>query len=164
MLSGDMADILSNLYLAHSVKWYEDNFKVSKLLSEYVINRLCNENQIIFNRILDNNAFLKPLLFYMKKNISNEKYSNKQNIIDELLNNEKILNKLKEDLFIEDNIIHKLINLDNYNIPNTKSVHYKSWELINKIIGNLVNITNYNKTDKLDKIFKRENEYKEFKF
>tara|TARA_B100000524_G_C23651681_1_gene370373 strand:+ start:18 stop:1952 length:1935 start_codon:yes stop_codon:yes gene_type:complete len=116
MLSGDMADILSNLYLAHSVKWYEDNFKVSKLLSEYVINRLCNENQIIFNRILDNNAFLKPLLFYMKKNISNEKYSNKQNIIDELLNNEKILNKLKEDLFIEDNIIHKLINLDNYNI------------------------------------------------
>ena len=39
---------------------------------------------------------------------------------------------------------------DNYNIPNTKSVHYKSWELINKIIGNKVNITNYNKTDKLD--------------
>ena len=53
---------------------------------------------------------------------------------------------------------------DNYNIPNTKSVHYKSWELINKIIGNVVNITNYNKTDKLDKIFKRINEYKGFKF
>lgn len=53
---------------------------------------------------------------------------------------------------------------DNYNIPNTKSVHYKSWELINKIIGNKITITNYNKTDKLDKIFKRVNEYKGFKF
>jgi len=53
---------------------------------------------------------------------------------------------------------------DNYNIPNTKSVHFKSWELINNIIGNKVNITNYNKTDKLDKIFKREKKYKGFNF
>ena len=114
MLSGDMADILSNLYLAHSVKWYEDNFNVSKLLSEYIINRLCNENQVIFNRIIDNNLYLKPFLFYIKKNIPNEKYSDKQKIINELLNNEKILAKLKEDLFIEDNILKKLIDLDHY--------------------------------------------------
>lgn len=135
MLSGDMADILSNLYLAHSVKWYEDNFNVSKLLSEYIINRLCNENQVIFNRIIDNNLYLKPFLFYIKKKIPNEKYSDKQKIINELLNNEKILAKLKEDLFIEDNILKKLIDLDHYSI---NSEEYK------KLYDEIIQVDEFN--------------------
>ena len=37
MLSGDMADIFSNLYLALSVKYYHHNNNASKLLTDYII-------------------------------------------------------------------------------------------------------------------------------
>lgn len=45
-----------------------------------------------------------------------------------------------------------------------KKVHYVSWGIINNIIGNKTEIINYNKTDKLDKFFTREIEYKGFIF
>ena len=63
MLSSDMADILSNLYLGHSVQWYHKNYNISEKLTEYSIDRLCQENQRIFNRIIDNNGYLRYLLF-----------------------------------------------------------------------------------------------------
>lgn len=53
---------------------------------------------------------------------------------------------------------------DNYNIPRGKTVHLKSWELINKKLNDKCKIINYNKTDKLDKLFNREKKYKDFIF
>lgn len=53
---------------------------------------------------------------------------------------------------------------DIYNKPNTKTVHYVSWKMINNLIGNKAEIINYNKTDKLDKYFTREIQYKGFYF
>ena len=43
MLSGDMADIFSNLYLSISVNYYENNYNVSKKLTNYIIDQLLNE-------------------------------------------------------------------------------------------------------------------------
>jgi len=45
MLSGAMADIFSNLYLALSVQYYHNNYKASIKLTDYIINKLLNENQ-----------------------------------------------------------------------------------------------------------------------
>ena len=42
-LSGDMADILSNLYLAHSVNIYHTNYNISKPLTDFCIDRLCTQ-------------------------------------------------------------------------------------------------------------------------
>lgn len=53
---------------------------------------------------------------------------------------------------------------DIINKPNTKTVHYVSWGIINNLIGNKTEIINYNKTDKLDKIFTRKIQYKGFHF
>ena len=64
-----MADIFSNLYLCHSVIWYHEQHKVSHKLTEYCVNRLLNENNIIFNRVLDNNPLLNILLFNLKKKL-----------------------------------------------------------------------------------------------
>lgn len=116
MLSGDMADILSNLYLAHSVKWYDDNYKVSSSLTEYCINRLCQENQTLFNRILDNNIHLKFILFNVKKPIKEDNYVNRKKIIDELLNNNTLMEHVKKNIYIENNIIADLIKLDELDI------------------------------------------------
>ena len=43
-LSADMADIFSNIYFAYSIAWEYENNKTSKILTEYCIQRLINEN------------------------------------------------------------------------------------------------------------------------
>ena len=53
-ISGDMADILSNLYLGYCLKWYEMSNESSQILTDYCINRLINENKIIINRVIEN--------------------------------------------------------------------------------------------------------------
>ena len=113
MLSSDMADLLSNLYLAHSVKWQEDNENISNKLSNYCINRLCNDNQIILNRVIENSG-LNMLLFFSKKKINIDSYKCKKEIIDELLSNNKIMDSLKENVLYENSILELLFNLDKY--------------------------------------------------
>ena len=111
-LSGDMADILSNLYLAHSVKWYEKNNNISKKLTNYTIDRLCKENQIKFNNVIDNIPMLKYILFNIKSEIKSDNYNDRRDIIDEYLNNKKIRNELLRDVYIENNILGSLLKLD----------------------------------------------------
>ena len=113
MLSSDMADLLSNLYLAHSVKWQEDNENISSKLSNYCINRLCKDNQIILNRVIENSG-LSMLLFFSKKRISVDNYECKKEIIDELLTNNKIMDSLKENVVYENTVLELLFNLDKY--------------------------------------------------
>ncbi len=112
-LSADMADIFSNLYLAHSVVWYHNNYSVSKTLTDYCVDRLCTENQIIMNRVIDNLGCLGYLVTFSKQNIKSSSYSENRSIIKELKNNSKIMDHLTNDIFIsEDNILGKLRKLD----------------------------------------------------
>lgn len=129
-LSSDMADILSNLYLAHSVRWYEENNNISTLLSNYVINRLCMENQIKFNNVIDNTGYIKFFLFFTKKSIKSESYKDKRRLIIEYLQNDKIKNELLKDVYTENNIIGKLLKLDTFDIS---SNNYKT--LYNDIVS-----------------------------
>ena len=99
--------------MAHSVKWQEDNENISNKLSNYCINRLCNDNQIILNRVIENSG-LNMLLFFSKKKINIDSYKCKKEIIDELLSNNKIMDSLKENVLYENSILELLFNLDNY--------------------------------------------------
>ena len=54
MLSGAMADIFSNLYLALSVKNYQNIYNSSTILTQYIIDKLVNENQLLINKVIDN--------------------------------------------------------------------------------------------------------------
>ena len=129
-LSGDMADIFSNLYLAHSVIWYHKNYNVSLKLTNYCVERLLNENKILFNRVLDNNKVIKPLLYHLKYNIKNDCYKSKNNIIEEIIENKEILNVLEKDIITKNTVLEDLIDLDNYE---TDSNEYKN--LYNKVIN-----------------------------
>ena len=129
-LSGDMADIFSNLYLAYSVMWEYENNKTSKILTEYCINRLINENQKIINKIIDNYGFINNIpIRHLKGKTINESYLEKENIIEEMMNNKSIINKIKEDIYTEGNILEELETLNNLNYD---SEEYK--KLYNKII------------------------------
>ena len=127
-LSADMADIFSNLYLAHSVLWYEDNYKVSKKLTDYCVNKLCYENQIIMNRVIDNLGCLGYLLYFSKSNITSYNYNNDREIIQEINTNNNIISHIANDIHInDDNILGKLKKLDTL-----KGREYT--ELYNKVI------------------------------
>ena len=137
-LSADMADIFSNIYLAHSVRYCEKNNNVSKVLSDYCVNRLCNENQLIFNRVVSNLGVLGYPLLYLKKKSKPEKYSNRSLLINELINNKKIIESLKQNIQIDSTILEKLENLTNLN---ENSEEYKN--LYDDVIqvGEFENIT-----------------------
>ena len=113
MLSSDMADILSNLYLAHSINWIEREEKTSSILTQYCIERLCNENQSIINRVIENSR-LNMLLFFSKKNVKSEYYTDKKIVIKELLENEKIIESLKENVEYKNTILDLLFKLEDY--------------------------------------------------
>ena len=111
MLSGDMADILSNLYLAHSVAWFHKHNKVSKEFTCYCIDRICQENQRSFNRILENESYLKiPLWFIMGKETPYD-YNKTHDIVKEFTNNAFARNVLTDDIILDHTNIGNLRDL-----------------------------------------------------
>ena len=129
-LSANMADIFSNLYLAYSVLWFEKNNNISKILSEYCINRLLNENQYLFNKIINNAPiYHKPLICHMKGVVKYDSYKDNSKIIDEIKNNDKIMDTFKKDLFIKNSVLEEL---DRLNDLDENSDEYK--KLYNKVI------------------------------
>ena len=108
-ISGLMADYLCNIYSIKSIIWYEKYNANSKLLCNYNIKRLLNENIDIINNILlnQNKENLLKHIFNLKK----FKLSDIENkIFIELKNNNNILNNIKEDIHL-DNVLLNLQKL-----------------------------------------------------
>ena len=98
MLSGDMADIFSNIYLALSVEYYHRENNISKTLSDYIVKRLILENELKVNKIIDNLGFEKYLLQHLKTKPKNVSYKKERVIFEEIMNNEKIINNIKTNI------------------------------------------------------------------
>ena len=129
-LSGDMADIFSNLYLAYSIKWYNNENNISDKLTNYCIDRLLNENQIKFNNIINNNLYFKIFLSHLKGTYKEDLYQTKKDILKEINNNKKIMEAIKEDVYVRHTILEDLENLNSFD---EDSNEYK--ELYKKIIN-----------------------------
>ena len=129
MLSGDMADVFGNLYLALSVQYFENNNNVSFKLTHYIKNRLINENKLKINKIIDNLGPEKYLLLHLKNNIKEISYETEIDIFNEIMNNKNIIEKIQKNIHVENNI---LADLEKANYLDKKSDVYK--ELKNKII------------------------------
>mgnify|MGYP001389682288 FL=1 len=108
-LSADMASILSNLYLGHSVNIYEKDNKISLKLRDITIDKLADENREVFSRVVNNSPF-KPLLCFLKSN-KKECYETNRQLIQEFEKNPLILEKLLENVYI-DGGLKKLIELN----------------------------------------------------
>lgn len=129
MLSGNMADVFSNLYLALSVQYFQDNNDISTPLTCYIIKRLLQENQILINKIINNLGPEKYLLYHMKRKPSFTSYNEERIIFKEIMNNPKIIDSIKENIHIGD-ILH---DLERINSLEKNSEEYI--ELKNKIIN-----------------------------
>jgi len=136
-ISGAMADILSNLYLAHSIVWYEQHNKVSTIMRDYCLDRLCEENVILFNTVVENYPYFKFLLYPFKLKSYPELFENRSIIMNELLNNEKLLNTIKEDVQIKNTPLEDLDKLDSliknseeYNNLYSKIISVGEYEMV----------------------------------
>ena len=130
MLSGDMADIFSNLYLALSVIYYHKNNNASEKLTNYIVNKLINENQGKINKVIDNLGPERFLVQHMKGKVKVSSYCEEREIFKEIMNNESILNEIKKNIYLEKNILGDLNTTKKFD---TKSPLYIDLE--NRIIN-----------------------------
>jgi acyl-CoA dehydrogenase len=137
MLSGDMADIFGNLYMAISVEYYHQNNKSSEILKDYIIKKLLNENQGKINKVIDNLNYEKYMLLHLKKNIKEIKYDEERTVFNEILLNNNIKNEIKKNIYVKDNI---LMDLETINKYDRNSLEYRINERI------IINVGEYKNT------------------
>ena len=110
MLAGDMADQFSNLLMALSVKYHHKKTNASPVLTDYIINRLLQENRAIMNRVIENLGSERFLLQHLKTKPMNEKYRDKIHVFEEIMNNPLILEDVKKNIHIKDTVLETLEN------------------------------------------------------
>ena len=133
MLSGTMADIFSNLYLAISVKHYHTQYNASKLFTDYIIDKLLNENQLLINKVIDNLGYERYLLLHMKKNVVSDIFNEEKMIFNEIVSNPYITNEIKKNIYIKPNSI--LNDLQEHTLLNQGGIQLFNDDLYNRIIN-----------------------------
>jgi acyl-CoA dehydrogenase len=115
MISGNMSDILSNLYLSYSLLWYHHHYcdNSSLLLRNECIDYLLNELDYKMNLVIENYPILplKPLLYPLKNKLSYPSLENKNKLYDYLLSNSELYNLFKNDIYYKGTVLEKMENL-----------------------------------------------------
>ena len=115
VLSGKMADVLSNIYLAHSILWYHEHFLQSKhnAIRDYCIDILCAEAEQSINDVIQQYPFplLRPLL-YLTSFPCTRTIGFSSSIFKQILNDSFLHAKLRENLYAADESLQKLDLLD----------------------------------------------------
>jgi acyl-CoA dehydrogenase len=115
MISGAMADILSNLYLAQSVMWYHNNAasKVPVQICDYCIDKLCSEAELKMNLIIRNypNAFYRTLLKPARCTANYAEFKKENQLFELVLKTPAVSELLKENLFYENTVLEDLEKL-----------------------------------------------------
>jgi acyl-CoA dehydrogenase len=115
MLSGTMADILSNIYLAHALIWYHNNCTNNiDEVRDFCLNNLLNEAEQKINLVIDNypNVYFRLLLNLTKVNNNNIKFKKINEIYNIISVKNEVNDLLKEDLYFENTILEKLERLN----------------------------------------------------
>lgn len=137
MLSGDMADIFSNLYLAHGVQYYHNLNNASELLTEYTINKLVNENQILINKVISNLGPERILLKHLVNPVYISSYKNEKELFEEIINNKNIIKEIKKNIHVKNNILEDL------ELAGSDKLDKKSNEFIS-LKNRIINVGEYN--------------------
>jgi acyl-CoA dehydrogenase len=113
MISGNMADLLSNIYLGYSLVWYHHHYLENNELKNYCINYLNNDIEYKMNLIIDNYPIpmVKFLLLPLKNTIKYPNLENKNKLYSLINNDVTLINILKEDIYYDNTILEKMEKL-----------------------------------------------------
>ena len=119
ILSGKMADILSNIYMAYSILWYHDYFltvqtKELQQIRDYCIHRLCSEIEQDLNDVIQLFPlfYIKPILFlnyvYPDKTTHLQK---QKEVYANILEQKVVHDLLISDIAVKNTVLEKLLLL-----------------------------------------------------
>jgi acyl-CoA dehydrogenase len=112
MLSGKMADLMSNLYIGYCIFWYNHQRNIPVEFTQYCLKRITHENSLLIQQIIRNLTLCEKLFtFHIKENSICPSFYEQKKIITLVKENPIILDILKEDVFMENNILEKLNTL-----------------------------------------------------
>jgi len=139
MISGNMADLLSNIYLGYSLVWYHHHHLNNKdnELRDFCIDYLNNEIEYKMNLIIDNYPInlLKPMLIPLKNRIKYSNLENKNKIYSIINNDVNLQNILKEDIYYENTVLEKMEKLRTINNENPE---------YNKLYQEIISVGEFN--------------------
>jgi acyl-CoA dehydrogenase len=113
MISGNMADVLSDIYLGYSLVWYHHHFSGHNNLKEECIEYLMQDAEYKMNLIISNYpiSFLKPFLYPIKTSIKYKNLEDKNKLYKYILNSEHLNEILNNDIYYTGTVMEKLIKL-----------------------------------------------------
>jgi acyl-CoA dehydrogenase len=119
MISGNMSDILSNLYLSYSVLWYYKHHQfgneTNTFLRDECIHYLMNELDYKMNLVIANYPipWLKPLLYPLTNKIRYSDLENKNRLYKSIIESETLHNIFKNDIYYRGTVLEKMEKLRN---------------------------------------------------
>ena len=117
MISGNMSDILSNLYLSHCLLWtHAQNHKGSKdfeILRDECLDYMNAEIEQKMNLVIANYPMkeISLLLLPLKSRIRYPQLENKNKLYKIILNNQEMYDVFKEDIYYKGTILEKMEKL-----------------------------------------------------
>ena len=115
MISGNMADILSNLYLSYSLIWYHYHYshQSNLLLRNECIQYLLNDLDHKINLVIDNYPIkiLSPFLYPIKSKIQYSVLENKNKLYNCILNDKTLYDVLQNDIYYKGSVLENMENL-----------------------------------------------------
>lgn len=126
MISGNMSDILSNLYLSYALMWYHNHYHDNSnlFLRNYCLDYLLNEIDYKMNIVIDNYPIkeLYPFLLPIKNTILYPSLESKNELYKFILKNDELHKLFKNDIYYKGTVLEKMekirnteINKDEYN-------------------------------------------------
>ena len=135
MISGNMSDILSNLYLSYSVLWYYKHYQyvneTNIFLRDECIHYLINELDYKMNLIIANYPLhlLRPLLYPLTNKITYTDLENKNKLYKLIIENETLHNIFKNDIYYQGTVLEKMEKLRKMK-PNTEEYNQLYQDII----------------------------------
>ena len=112
-LCGDMADVMSNLYIAHALEWTHAQCPVSATLTDHCVSRLLAENRALLHRIIANYPGpLQYLLLPLQPRPDAENYAANDEVLDELERNPAVMETIGRTVWKSAPGIQRLLALD----------------------------------------------------
>jgi acyl-CoA dehydrogenase len=116
MISGNTADILSNIYLGYSLVWTHNNHTSKDLdkVRDYCIHELCQEAERKLNLVIYNypNSMIRFLLTFIKVSEDYSKFKDVNDIYKFISENKEVVDILKDGIYYEGTVVEKLEKLN----------------------------------------------------
>lgn len=114
MISGNMADILSNLYISHGLMWYHiHHYQSPYILREKCLEYLLNDAEHKMNLVIANYP-VRAIKFLLRPLVSSTSYpmfEKNNDLYKMILDNDELHETFKNDIYYKGTVIEKMENL-----------------------------------------------------